>query len=130
MASLIPLLPPGNGFEARDSPLGVPGNSGKARLHLMSNYCSVRHHLRGFRWIVLAFFFFLTSSRPYLSILQLRPRKATNLVKVTHKKNIRMPDPPMLTSPRGNTGNSLKQKARRSLPGYPAFLIKAKESLI
>ena len=129
MASLIPLLPLGNGFEARDLPLGVPGNSGKARLHLMRNYCSVRHHLRGFRWIVLAFFF-LTSSRPYVSILQLRPRKATNLVKVTHKKNIPMPDPPMLTSPQGNIGNSLKQKARRSLPGYPVFLIKARESLI
>lgn len=41
-----------------------------------------------------------------------------------------MPDPPMLTSPQGNIGNSLKQKARRFLPGYPVFLIKARESLI
>ena len=41
-----------------------------------------------------------------------------------------MPDPPMLTSPQGNIGNSLKQKARRFLPGYPVFVIKARESLI
>lgn len=71
----------------------------------------------------LAFFFFL-HVQTCLSILQLRPRKAANLVKVTHKKNIRVLDPAMLTSPQGNIGNSLEQKARRSLPGYPVFWLR------